>query len=343
MTIKPPPPPPSSPPPPLRIAILAYEGCMATEIFGLSDVLLIASHMDRALGRGLNPSGLASQPFDVQVVGLKGRSVNVAGGVSVGILRPVGRYDLLIVPGPEISRRDEWGGKLARLSPELAFIRKAFAAGTPVASVCVGAFLLGEAGLLAGRRATTAWLFSKELALRYPQAQVQADAVLVEDGAVITTGAVTSAFDLAIHLVKRSLGAQVAAATARVALLSNQRASQAPYVDQALMDRRLPSFSQSVAQWLADRLTDPYDLALLATAFHVSVRTLLRRVNAETGHAPLLLLQTARIEKAKQLLTRSTWSIARVTQDVGYTDVVSFTRLFVSQVGETPAKYRRRQ
>lgn len=311
---------------------------MATEIFGLSDVLLIASHIDRALDR----SKLAVQPFDVQVVGLVGRSVNVAGGVSVSTKRPAGRYDLLIVPGPEISRRDAWGDKLARLSVELAFIRKTFAAGTPVASVCVGAFLLGEAGLLAGRRATTAWLFTDELAQRYPQVQVQADAVLLEDGAVTTTGAVTSAFDLAIHLVKRSLGAQVAAATARVALLPHPRATQAPYVDLALMARRLPTFSQNVAQWLDGRLADPYDLTLLAAAFHVSPRTLLRRIKAETGHAPLLLLQTARIEKAKQLLTSTTWSIARVTQEVGYTDVVSFTRLFVSQVGETPAKYRRR-
>jgi transcriptional regulator GlxA family with amidase domain len=196
---------------------------------------------------------------------------------------------------------------------------------------------------LAERRVTTAWLFASELASRYPSAQVQADAVLVEDGAVTTTGAVTSVFDLAIHLVKRSLGSQVATATARVALLSNQRLSQAPYVDNALIEQRLPSFSQSVEQWLNSRLTENYDLALLASAFHISARTLLRRIKAETGHAPLLMLQTARIEKAKQLLNNTTLSIERITQKVGYADAVSFTRLFVSQVGETPAKYRRRQ
>jgi transcriptional regulator GlxA family with amidase domain len=312
---------------------------MAMEIFGLADVLVIASHMDRALNR----SKLDVQAFDIHVVGLKGRTVNVAGNVSVGIKRPAGRYDLLIVPGPEISHQNDWNTTLARLTPELAFVRKVFADGTPVASVCAGAFLLGEAGLLVERRVTTAWLFASELASRYPSAQVQADAVLVEDGAVTTTGAVTSVFDLAIHLVKRSLGSQVATATARVALLSNQRLSQAPYVDNALIEQRLPSFSQSVEQWLNSRLTENYDLALLASAFHISARTLLRRIKAETGHAPLLMLQTARIEKAKQLLNNTTLSIERITQKVGYADAVSFTRLFVSQVGETPAKYRRRQ
>lgn len=118
----------------------------------MADVLLIASHIARALRK------TASPPFDVQVVGLGARMVTVAGGFWVGVQRPVGVYDLLIVPCLEIRRLDEWDSKLALLKRELAFIRKRFASGTPVASVCIGTFLMGEAGLLAGRNATTAWL-----------------------------------------------------------------------------------------------------------------------------------------------------------------------------------------
>jgi transcriptional regulator GlxA family with amidase domain len=323
----------------MRIAVLAYEGCMSMEIFGITDILLIASNMNRALNR----SKLDDQAFDVDVVGLRGRTVKVAGNVSVGIKRPTGKYDLLIVPGLEISHHTDWGETLARLLPELTFVRKVFAVGTPVASICAGAFLLGEAGLLEGRRATTAWLLASELASRYPSANVNADAVLVEDGAITTTGAVTSTFDFAMYLVKRTLGSQVATATARVALLPNRRSSQAPYVDQALIVSSLPTFSENVEKWLKSRLTENYDLGKLASAFHISTRTLLRRVKTETGHTPLSMLQTARIEKAKQLLSNTSLSIERITQNVGYTDVVSFTRLFVSQVGETPAKYRGRQ
>lgn len=325
---------------PLRIAILAYEACMGTEIFGLADVLLIATHIASHMAK---PRGSVSQkPFDVQVVGLAGRTVTVAGGIAVGVKRPRGVFDLLIVPGLEVSRRGEWAAKLAPLSRELVFIKKTFARGTPVASVCVGTFLLGEAGLLAGRQVTTAWLFANELARRYPTAKLNAEAVLIEDGAVTTTGAVSSAFDLAIHLVKRTLGAQVATATARVALLQSPRASQAPYVDATLLAPSMPSFSQSVAQWLSERLPQTYDLERLALAFHVSTRTLLRRVKAETGQSPLALLQQARVEKAKQLLTGTAWSVARITEEIGYTDVATFSRLFASQVGETPARYRRR-
>ncbi len=324
-------------PPTMRIAVLAYEGCMGTEIFGVADVLLIAGHIARAM------RGKQLTPFELQVVGLGGRTVQVAGGIPVGVQRPSGTYDLLIVPGLEIRRLDEWSSKLAPLARELAFIRKTFASGVAVASVCVGAFLLGEAGLLSGRKVTTAWLCAAELASRYPEAQLSADAVLLEDGAVITTGAVSSAFDLAIYLVKKILGAEVATATARVALLAGSRASQAPFVDASLLAApRLPTFSQNVAQWLGARLAQTYDLPGLAQAFHVSPRTLLRRVKFETGHTPLTLLQQARVEKAKQLLVGTAWSLARITEEVGYTDVATFSRLFARWVGESPARYRRR-
>ena len=331
---------------PLRIAILAYPGCMGTEVFGVADVLLIASHvaasMQRARRTHAPRSAPALAPFEVQVIGLTGRSVTVAGGLTVGSHRPRGRYDLLIVPGLEIQRLDEWTRKLALLQRELAFIRKTFASGTAVAAVCVGSFLLGEAGLLAGRKATTAWLCAPQLASRYPAVTLRAEDVLVEDGAVITTGAVTSAFDLALHLVKKTLGAEVATATARVALLPSARASQTPFVDSALLVNSLPAFSQAVLQWLGDRLSEGYDLERLAQAFQVSARTLLRRVKAQTGQSPLSLLQQARIDKAKQLLVDSRWSIARITEAVGYTDVPTFSRLFASRVGETPARFRRR-
>ncbi len=138
--------PPNPPSPkkskPLRIAILAYAGCMATEIFAVADVLLIAGHIAHAMRKPVSPA------FEVQVVGLRGRTVAVAGGFSVGAHRPLGVYDMLIVPGLEIRRLDEWDSKLAPLRRELVFIRKSFSSGTPVASVCIGTFLLGEAGLL---------------------------------------------------------------------------------------------------------------------------------------------------------------------------------------------------
>lgn len=322
---------------PLRIAVLAYPGCMGTQVFGISEVLRLAVDIADTLRQR------AHRPFDLQVIGLRGTEATIAGGITISTRRPRGHFDLLIVPGLEITRQVDWDRKLGALAPELAFIRKTFATGSQVASVCVGAFLLGEAGLLDGRQATTAWLFAPALAERYPAATLDASRVLLDDAGVVTTGAVSSAFDLAIHLVKRALGAEVASATARVSLLPDQRPSQSPFMDARLMDEQLPSFSRQVAQWLEARLTEPFDLSRLAGAFCVSNSTLLRRVKAQTGQSALVMLQAARVERAKQLLHTSNWSLARVTEAVGYTDVASFTRLFVRRVGETPARYRRRQ
>jgi transcriptional regulator GlxA family with amidase domain len=327
-------------PKPLRIAILAYPGCMGLEIFGVADLLLVANLVAKAMGKA------PEQAFEVHVVGLQGRMVRAAGGIDIGIKRPRGVYDLLIVPGLEVSQSAQWHGKLAGLQAELAYLRKSFARGMPLASVCVGTYLLAEAGLLADRHVTTAWIMAKDLAQRYPQLRVSQDDVLLEDGAIITTGAISSTFDLALHLIKRSLGADIASATARIALLPKPRASQAPYVDAQLMAAPAASasasFSSHVIQWLQKRLAEPYSLERLAQAFHVSPRTLMRRVKAETGHSPLTLLQQERVKKAKHLLSTTTWSLEKIVETVGYRDVATFTRLFAREVRETPARYRRR-
>jgi transcriptional regulator GlxA family with amidase domain len=329
---------------PMRIAILAYEACMGTQVFAVADALLVATQLAHALSKRNNPA--VDAPFDVQVVGLVGKSVRVAGGIDVGVQRPRGVYDLLIVPGLQVSQLGNWQARLAPLQAELTFIKKTFARGTPVASVCIGAFLLAQAGLLDGRRVTTAWLFAQDLAAYCPGAQVSVDAVLIEDGAVTTTGAVSSAFDLAIHIIKNRLGARLATTTARVALLQAPRTSQLPYVDDALVTVdtavQRDTFSNRVKQWLNQRLALPYTLDGLAQAFHVSGRTLLRRMKAETGQTPLALLQQARVIQAKHLLSTTVYSVAHITQEVGYSDVATFSRLFATLTGETPAKYRRR-
>lgn len=321
----------------VRVAVLAYSTCMPTQLFGIADVLRIASDLDRSLGAKLGVT------LNVELIGLPGQKITVAGGLVLALKHPVGHYDLLIIPGFETQRQQDWAAKLVPLSRERDFIRRSFARGTAVAAICVGAFLLGEAGLLDGRNVTTAWLFASDLAVRYPQAKVNADTILLEDGAVVTSAAVSSAFDLAIHLIKRYLGAEVATATAAVTLLPPPRASQSPYVDASLLQRELPTFSQNLIRWFEHRLTEAYDLKKVAEAFHVSGRTLIRRTNAETGKSPLTLLQEARVEKSKRLLISSNWSLARIVESVGYADVVSFTRLFTKLVGETPVKYRRRR
>jgi transcriptional regulator GlxA family with amidase domain len=319
----------------VRIALLAYPGCMGLQLFGVADILAIGADITRSHGAA------RAARVEVQWVSVQGGRVLLSGGIALDTAKARGRYDVLVVPGFGLQRPVDWDGRLAGRATEIAFIRRAFAKGTLVASACVGAFLLAEAGLLDGRKAVTSWLFAGELARRYPAAAVQPEALLVEDSAVITTGAVSAAADLAVHMIKRYLGAEAALATARVALLADRRNSQAAYVDPNVAAQSLPEFSQRLLGWFNGRLSTPYSLPAVAAAFHVSPSTLMRRVRAETGQTPLALLHAARVEKAKRLLSETRWSLPRIAEAVGYADASSFSRLFVRHTGQTPMRYRR--
>lgn len=321
----------------IKVALLAYQGCMGMEVFGIADTLLLANRVAQALGGG------EARLFEVSVVSLAGGDVNAAGGIRIGTLRAARRHtDLLIVPGMDVGDRDGCLRALPRLAPEIAFIARSFGKGTPVAALCVGAFLLGEAGLLDARRATTSWLFGPELAQRFPHAHVDTSAMLLEDGGVTTTGSFSATFDLALHLVGKSAPPRVHRAVARMGLIDANRGSQAPYVDVRMLARPAATFSGRVAAWMAERLATPYELDAIAAAFHVSGRTLLRRFKDETGLTPLAHLQQARIARARLLLESTADSVAQVTEKVGYGDVATFGVLFKRLVGQSPAEYRRR-
>ena len=318
-----------------KINVLAFDGCMGMEVFGLCDTLLLANRVAGAM------RGSAAAPlFDVKVTSLAGGNVQAAGGLSIGTRTFRASRDLLVVPGMDIGDRDGCTRPQVKLTAEVKAIAKAFARGAPVASMCVGAFLLAEAGLLDGRRATTSWVVAADLARRFPLVRVDAAAILVEDGGVITAGAFTATFDLAMQLIRQTATPKEARAVARMALL-NPRASQAAYVDTGLTIKPAGRFSDRVHAWLGERLTKPYDLAILAAAFHISPRTMLRRLKLETGHTPLGYLQGERINRAKRLLESGSLSLAQITERVGYLDVATFSTLFKRLAGQSPAQYRR--
>ena len=318
----------------MRIDVLAYEGCMGMEVFGVCDTLLLANRCAQAI------DAAAPALFDVAVTSRSGATVRAAGGLQIGTRKPRRKADLLVVPGLDFGERHGYPSRLAALSLEAAHIGRSFARGTRVAAVCVGAFLLGEAGILDGRKATTAWLFAPDLARRFPLARLETSAMLVDDGGVLTTGAFSAAFDLAMHLIRQTAGAAVASAVARLGLIE-ERASQAAFVDPRMLAPAPQRFAEQVRAWQLSRLAEPYDLARLAAAFHVSARTLLRRVRSETGASPLAMLQQARVEAAKVLLESTGASVAQVTERVGYADVATFSQLFRRLVDMSPAAYRR--
>jgi len=318
----------------VRIAILAYEGCMGAEVFGLSDVLLVANRLQAYRDPAQPP------PFEVSIIGARAGMVRLAGGATLAVPAPMA-FDLLVVPAFDFGPDRPMEDTLARLPAEKALIADA-ARHLALASVCTGSLLLAEAGVLDGRRATTSWAFAEQMALRYPQVEVVRDALMVRDGGIVTSGAFSAYGDLALQLIRDRAGSSLARAVGRFSLIDGGRDSQAPYLDRRLSARRQESFSRAIAGWFEPRLAERYNLGELARAFHLSSRTLLRRFSAETGRTPLELLQDLRVEKARRLLEATTLSVAQVAEQVGYLDVATFSRLFARRTQLTPAAFRRK-
>ncbi|MFB9523422.1 GlxA family transcriptional regulator [Streptomyces cremeus] len=312
----------------LRIGVLAHPGCFASEVYGVPDVLTMAGHV----------SAVGEAAFDVTVLSPR-RRVTASGGtrLDVAAVRPV---DVLVVPGFELSPALDLDAALGRLRPETAVIRERAAAGTAVVSICVGAFLLAEAGLLDGREVTTSWLFADRLARRYPEVRMCPERLVVTDRGVTTTAGFSAMYDFALQLVRTRLGPGVARSTARVALVDDARSTQAPYVDAALLPTPGLEFSLGVKRWLDQHLDVRYDLPALAREFHVSTRTLLRRFGDEAGESPLAYLQAARVQRARRLLESTDRSVARVAADVGYRDAGTFSSVFARHTGRRPREYR---
>lgn len=316
----------------MHVAVLAYEGCLGAEAFGFADMLLIANRVARN-----EPA-----PFAVSIVAAQPASIRLAGGIAIEASRLAPGVDLLVVPGFDFKHAMQLDTHLQARREEVDLVRRVFARGMPIASICVGAFLLGEAGLLDGRKVTTAWSFAPELAARYPKARVQQSAMLIEDRGLTTTGAFSAAAELAMRIIRRACGAQVADAAAKLTLSSDRRDSQLAYMDSNLLQRMGGSFSTDVKRWLARRIGLRYNLAEVARSFHVSERTLLRRFKHETGMTPLEFLQEARVQNAKALLESARLSLADVAARCGYADMVSFRRVFARTTGLPPGAYRRR-
>jgi transcriptional regulator GlxA family with amidase domain len=318
---------------PVSIAILCYEGCLGMEVFGIADLLMVANRVAVRLA----PSKPA--PFIVRVCSAEGGTIALAGGFHLETRRPPAGPTCLVVPGFDFTRLGLGDG--VRLDRELAVIRRHFRSGALLTTVCVGAFLLAEAGALHDRRATTAWLCRDAFARRHPAVRLADDQALVADGQIVTTGSISACHDLALHLVERYAGAAVATATANIALVNTVPRSQAPYVDGTWRQALDPPFAASVKAWLGNHLAEPFVLSRLAAACHVSPRTLLRRFKQETGTSPLTHLQGLRVDAAKRLLLQQNRSVAAAAEAVGYTDVGTFIQLFKRHVKLTPAAYRR--
>ncbi|MEU8147906.1 helix-turn-helix domain-containing protein [Nonomuraea sp. NPDC048901] len=231
------------------------------------------------------------------------------------------------------------GGEQA--PPEvLDALRRAAAGGARIASLCTGAFVLAQAGLLDGRRATTHWGLADDLATRFPSIEVRPDVLFVEDGGIFTSAGAAAAIDLCLHLVRLDYGAAVANAAARLAVVSPVRpGGQSQFIETPLPPERGTSLAPTRA-WALEHLDRPLTLADLAGHAKISVRTLTRRFHAETGLSPLQWLLHRRVDRARELLETTELPMDQVAGKSGLGSADSLRKHLSNRAGLTPTAYR---
>jgi transcriptional regulator GlxA family with amidase domain len=319
----------------VSVAVLALAGGASIGPAGFMDVLTKA---DRSWQ--LHAGAAWTQLFDVTLVGLDTNPVRCRDGI---LLQPhrgaadLAPPNLVVVPAFD----DE--NLLASLSDNrdwVPWLKRWHDQGARVASSCVGAFLLAEAGLLDGRPATTHWMFADTLRERYPDLKVSSDRLIVDAGDVITSGGATTFLSLVIYLVERFGGHERAALARKVLLIDGGRTSQLPYLAFTPARDHGDQLVERVQDYIDSNLGVPIRSDDLARTFGVSPRTLDRRFQAATHATVNAYLQQARILLAKKLLESTDDPIEQIRAAIGYLDPASFRRAFRQAAGMSPRQYR---
>lgn len=220
-------------------------------------------------------------------------------------------------------------------------LRAAHARGAWVLSVCSGAFALAEAGLLDGRRAATHWMYSQQLAHRYPKVTVDENVLYVQDGNVITSAGTAAGIDACLHLVRTELGAAAATSIARSMVVPPHRAGgQAQYIDRPVSVVECDTL-EDVLVWMDANLSLEHTVSTLAARAHMSERTFARRFKAETGTTPAAWLTAQRVLRAQSLLEKTDLSIETIARETGFGQAVLLRHHFQRSLGTSPAAYRR--
>lgn len=274
--------------------------------------------------------------YDFKVCSPDGAAVRTRSGFLLqphADLAPLADADLVAVPAHPIdSPMPEAVGEA---------LRAVAARGAYLISVCSGAFLLGEAGLLDGRQCTTHWKYAGELATRFPKAKVHPNALYIEDGPLLTSAGTAAGIDLCLHLVRREHGSEIATRLARRMVVPPHRdGGQAQYIEAPLPRTPEAPTLAPLLTWMIENLHQQCTIEELAARAHMSPRTFARRFRAETGTTPFDWLTSQRVLLARRLLEETTLSVESVATRSGFGDAATLRHHFTRRVGATPHNYR---
>ncbi|MFJ3486247.1 GlxA family transcriptional regulator [Pseudomonas sp. NPDC090202] len=315
------------------VHILAFPNVQLLDVSGPLQVFASANVQAREAGM--------PEPYQPKVVAREPGSVVSSAGL--GLLThplPDTPVDTLIVAGG-------WGVHTALQDPQLLrWVRDQAGRARRVASVCTGAFMLAEAGLLDGHRVVTHWDSCAELARRYPALQVDPEPIFIHEEALWTSAGVTAGIDLALALVEADLGRPLALAVARDLVVFLKRPGGQSQFSTALSlqhsIRSQDSRFGDLHGWILDNLAGDLSVATLAAQVGMSERSFVRHYRAHTGNTPARAIEQIRVEAARRLLGDSSLPIKRIADRCGFGSEETLRRSFLRAVSVTPQAYRER-
>ena len=274
-----------------------------------------------------------SSPYDVRVCGSAALGTSLGFSMSeLGPLTELSEADTVIVPGLEAP----WMPQDPAL---LAAIAAAAARGARMVSLCAGAFVLAQAGVLDGRRVTTHWALADEFRAAYPAVDLVEHAMYVDDGSVLTSGGMLASADLCLHILRLDHGQAYANDVSRILISPPHRVGgQAQYA--SVPPRPLTGQLTPVMDWILTNLAEPLSLEIVARHAHMSPRTLERRFRAETGESLQAWVSRQRVERARALLEETDLTITSVAHTSGFGSPQVMRRHFLLHTGTSPSDYR---
>lgn len=306
----------------VRVVVVAYEGVQSLDVIGPVEVF------DKAGG------------YRIEVVSPGGRAVTTTSGLRLGVdgalERLRGPIDTLVVAGGDVRHA------VADVAV-VAAVRRLAGCARRVTSVCSGAFLLAECGLLDGRRATTHWAWCDVLAESYPAVEVDPEPIFVRDGPVLTSAGVTAGMDLALAVVEEDHGPERALAVARHLVMYVQRPGGQAQFSTALRGQRAERAPlREVQAWMAEHLDDDLSVGALARRAAMSPRHFARAFAAEAGVTPARFVEDLRVDAARRLLEGTGRPVETVAAECGFGSPETMRRAFLRSVRVTPSDYRKR-
>lgn len=318
------------------VTIIGYPGALASTITGAADLFSMAGVVwQRIHGEPVEPR------FNVQIASADGGPIACANGLSLMAnikIEDVLSSDIIIVP-TIAGRIDD---TLKQNATWLPHLKKLHDEGCDVASNDTGAFVLAEAGILDGKKATTHWGFTDLFRALYPQVDLQASQLITADGNVFCSGGGMAWFDLAIYLLERYYGHELAKQTAKAFVFDVGRHDQGAYSSIPGKKYHQDEDVLKIQSWLETNYSQSINLENLADQFSLSSRSFKRRFKAATQETPLQYLQKLRIDAAKKQLESNRKPIDEIASIVGYMDQSAFSKLFKRETALTPGEYRSR-